>query len=66
MFICKDGSTQESELIDALSVGALAAKENSPIVIVGETFNNSQVEILKAITPKTMMQVGGGCEKAFE
>jgi len=66
MFICKDGSNKESELIDALSVGALAAKENSPVVIVSNTLSNSQKEILKSKLPKAMTQIGGGCEKAFE
>lgn len=66
MFICKNGSSKEDELIDALSVGALAAKENSPVVIVDDILDNVQREVLKTKLPKTITQIGGGCEKAFE
>jgi len=66
IFICKNGSTKENELIDALSVGALAAKENSPVVIVDNVLDNLQREVLKTKLPKAITQIGGGCEKAFE
>lgn len=65
MFICKNGSKKENELIDALSVGALAAKENSPIVIVGNGLSNSQINILKSKEVRKLTQVGGGSEKPF-
>gem|GEM_PF-3555568 len=65
MFICKNGSKKQSELIDALSVGALAAKGNSPVLIVGDNLNNSQINIFKFKEVRKLTQVGGGSEKAF-
>jgi len=65
MFICKNGSKKQSELIDALSVGALAAKGNSPVLIVGDNLNNSQINIFKSKEVRKLTQVGGGSEKAF-
>ena len=66
MFICKDGMNKENELIDALSVGVLASKVKSPVIIAGNTLNNMQKEILKSKSPKSITQIGGGCENAFK
>ncbi|RDY22805.1 DUF4430 domain-containing protein [Romboutsia maritimum] len=65
IFVCKNGMTKQNQLIDALSVGILASKQNSPVVIVGNDLNNSQENALKLKSPKTITQVGGGCESAF-
>ncbi|MGX4600105.1 cell wall-binding repeat-containing protein [Faecalimicrobium sp. JNUCC 81] len=66
MFVCKNGSIKQDQLIDALSVGVLAAKENSPVVIVGNSLSEYQKNVLKNKEVKKMTQIGGGCEKAFE
>nr|WP_286183973.1 cell wall-binding repeat-containing protein [Clostridium sp. CCUG 7971] len=66
MFVCKNGSVKQDQLIDALSVGVLAAKENSPVVIVGNSLSEYQKNVLKNKEVKKMTQIGGGCEKAFE
>ncbi|RDY22808.1 cell wall-binding repeat-containing protein, partial [Romboutsia maritimum] len=65
MFVCKNGMKEESHLIDALSVGSLAAKQNAPVVIVGENLGSAQREVLKSKSAKTITQVGGGCDKVF-
>ncbi len=38
--------TKSNPLVDALSAGPLAAKKNSPIVLVSDTIHNSQKDIL--------------------
>ncbi|MPM52983.1 hypothetical protein SDC9_99747 [bioreactor metagenome] len=66
IFVCKNGMKKQDDLIDALSVGVLASKENSPVVIVNNNLDNSQKQVLKYKQPKTIVQVGGGCENAFK
>lgn len=38
-YVAKDGMGKEDHLIDALSVGVLAAKNDSPVIIVGNKLN---------------------------
>lgn len=52
--------TKSNPLVDALSVGPLAAKKNSPIVLVSDTINNSQKDILSNKSTDLVYQVGGG------
>jgi putative cell wall-binding protein len=67
MFVTKDGMEKEDNLIDALSIGVLASKEASPVVIVGKNLNEKQEEVLSSKRPKILTQVGGnGNENAFE
>ncbi|MDK2563758.1 cell wall-binding repeat-containing protein [Romboutsia sedimentorum] len=67
MFVTKDGMDKEDNLIDALSIGVLASKEASPVVIVGKNLNEKQEEVLYSKKPKILTQVGGnGNENAFE
>lgn len=66
IFVCKNGSLKEDHLIDALSVGVLAAKENSPVVIVGNSLSESQKNVLGFKEVKKIVQVGGGSEKVFD
>ena len=66
IFVAKDGIKKVDDLIDALAVGVLAAKENSPLVIVGDKLDTKQEVLLKSKTPKEVTQVGGnGNENAF-
>lgn len=67
IFVTKDGMDKEDNLIDALSIGVLASKEASPVVIVGKNLNEKQEEVLSSKRPKILTQVGGnGNEDAFE
>lgn len=66
IFVAKDGMKNPNELIDALAVGVLAAKEKSPVVIVGNDLNDKQESLLSKKQPKGITQVGGnGNENAF-
>lgn len=42
VFVAKDGMKNQNQLIDALAVGVLASKENSPVLIVGEQLSATQ------------------------
>ncbi len=52
--------TKSNPLVDALSAGPLAAKINSPIVLVSDTIHNSQKDVLSNISTDLVYQVGGG------
>ena len=66
IYIAKDGMSKEDELIDALSVGVLASKQNSPIVISGKDLNKNQELVLSKKQPKEITQIGGnGNENVF-
>lgn len=66
IFVGKDGMKNKDQLIDALAVGVLAAKEQSPIIIVGNTLETNQKNILSKKTTKELTKVGaGGNENAF-
>uniref|UniRef100_UPI0011DD771D cell wall-binding repeat-containing protein n=1 Tax=Clostridium ihumii TaxID=1470356 RepID=UPI0011DD771D len=67
IFVTKNGLNKEEDLIDALSVGILAAREQSPVVIVGNNLDENQKDILSKKKPKEITQVGGGGnERAFK
>lgn len=54
-------------LADAVSVAAIAAKNNAPVVIVGSKLSDSQKSLFKNKVIKTITQVGGnGNEDAVE
>ena len=66
LFVVKDGSKKEIDLIDSLSVSSLAAKENSPVMIVGENLTSEQTTFVKKKTFNKLTRVGGnGNENAF-
>ncbi|WP_195237039.1 cell wall-binding repeat-containing protein [Romboutsia sp. 1001285H_161024_C4] len=66
IFIAKNGMKKPDDLIDALSVGVLASKEKSPVVIVGNDLNAKQESILSKKQPGKITKVGGnGNENAF-
>ena len=67
LYIAKDGMQNENQLIDALSVGSLAAKTNSPVMIAGNDLDKSQIDLVNSKSFKTITQVGGnGNESAFD
>jgi uncharacterized YkwD family protein len=59
LIVVKDGNKKSTDLADALSVGVMASKENSPILMVGDTLSNSQISFLKSKRFNTVLQVGG-------
>ncbi len=66
IFVAKDGMKTPEYLIDALTVGVLASKEKSPVVIVGNDLNDKQASLLSKKQPNKITQVGGsGNENAF-
>lgn len=67
IFVAKDGINQENALVDSLSIGVLAAKQNSPIMISNGSLVYSQKEFIKNKDIDEVTQVGGGYnQKAFE
>nr|WP_312983864.1 cell wall-binding repeat-containing protein [Clostridioides sp.] len=66
IFVAKDGMKKPDDLVDALSVGVLAAKIKSPVVIVGNDLNDKQKSFLSKKQPNEITKVGGnGNENAF-
>ncbi|MCC0764342.1 cell wall-binding repeat-containing protein [Clostridioides sp. ES-S-0006-03] len=67
LYVAKNGMNKQDDLVDALSVGVLAGKTESPVVLVGSGLDNSQKELIKNKKFKNITQIGGnGNEKAFE
>ncbi|RDY23255.1 hemagglutinin, partial [Romboutsia maritimum] len=67
VYVAKDGMKNRDQLIDALSVGVLAAKNESPVIIVGSKLADSQRNLLKTKSVEKITQVGGnGNEAAFD
>lgn len=67
IYVAKDGMKREDELIDALSIGVLASRHSSPVLIVGNVLNDKQKQTISHKRPKNIVQVGGdGNEEAFE
>ena len=67
IFVAKDGMDNESMLIDTLSIGVLAAKENSPVLISNGNLDQGQKDFVKSKNVQEVTQVGGGKnQKAFE
>ncbi|MGL4730968.1 MAG: cell wall-binding repeat-containing protein [Clostridium sp.] len=67
IYVAKDGSKKESELVDALSAGPLAAKENVPVMLLGDEISDGQKEFLSSKQINTLTKVGYGLsDKAVE
>lgn len=65
-YVCKNGMLRQDDLIDALSVGVLSAKNQSPVMLVGNSLYSSQNKLVKNKKIKVITQVGGdGNENAF-
>ena len=67
-YVAKDGKNKESNLIDALAVGALAARNGSPVVLAdSKKLSNGQKHVLNTKSLSKVTQVGGkGNEKVFK
>jgi len=64
LYIAKDGSTKENELIDALALGSLAGKEGSPIILTGNDLDDTQKSYLRAQRNiKTIYEIGGSLKE---
>lgn len=67
VYIAKNGMNRESDLIDSISVGVLAGKQSSPIMLVSGKLNKIQKELVSTKKFKSITKVGGtGNEEAFE
>ena len=67
VYITKNGSKRESDLIDSLAVGPLAAKNNAPIIIVGNELSEVQKNLSNTKSFNNITRVGGnGNEDAFK
>lgn len=60
VYYCKGNS---EDLVDGVLITPLATKEQSPIVVLGESINNTQKEVLKGKEIKELVQVGYGIHK---
>lgn len=63
VYMAKDGYKKQSDLIDALSVAPLAAKEDSPIVLATSDISSAQkdsIVLRLRKTIKSIVQVGHG------
>ena len=67
LYMAKDGMENSGHLIDALAVGALAAKDGAPVLIASKKLNEKQINVINTKKISTITQVGGnGNEKAFD
>lgn len=61
IYVAKSGQVQRpDELVDALAVGVLAAKEDVPVMIVGNSLDYSQQSLLASKKFSRITQVGNG------
>ncbi|HBG4932001.1 TPA: cell wall-binding repeat-containing protein [Clostridioides difficile] len=66
LYIAKNGENREDDLVDALSVGVLAGKTESPVLLVGDGTKDSQKSLINKREFRNITQIGGnGNEKAF-
>lgn len=67
IYVAKNGSKNTGQLIDALAVGVLAAKNSSPVLIVSNSLSSSQRNVVGSKEIGIVTRVGGnGNESAFE
>ncbi|HFL2414251.1 TPA: cell wall-binding repeat-containing protein [Clostridioides difficile] len=59
LYVTKDGMKKQSDLIDSLAVGVLAAKNNSPVALVGSMLDSTQKDTLNTKKFEKVTQVGG-------
>ncbi|EGT3943993.1 TPA: cell wall-binding repeat-containing protein [Clostridioides difficile] len=66
IYVVKNGSEKEEHLVDALAVSVLGAKTKSPVLIVGNTLDEKQVELFAEKRFEKVTKVGGnGNESCF-
>lgn len=59
LYVAKDGAKNQEDLIDALAIGVVAAKDNAPVVIGGKNIDEKQSQVLSTKKTKMLTQVGG-------
>ncbi|MPN48339.1 hypothetical protein SDC9_195946 [bioreactor metagenome] len=59
IYVAKNGIKNSTDLVDALAVGAVAAKVDAPVVIGSDNLNEKQVQVLSTKKTKMLTQVGG-------
>ena len=65
IYVAKSGHVKsESELVDALAAGVLAAKNDDPVLLVGKTLGSTQETLLKEKSFTKITQVGGSIPDA--
>lgn len=65
LYVAKDGMNKEDQLVDALAIGVVAAKNSAPVLIVSNKLKDSQKEYINSKKIGKVVQSGGN-EKAFE
>lgn len=66
LYLAKDGMGDSGQLIDALAVGALAAKNGAPVLIASKKLSETHKNVINTKRIDTITQVGGkGNEGAF-
>lgn len=63
LYLTKDGTKKDSDLVDALTVSPLAAKNEGPVMIVGKSLSPKQEKFLKNVTSEQITTVGDGINK---
>ncbi|MCC0700011.1 cell wall-binding protein Cwp20 [Clostridioides sp. ZZV15-6383] len=67
LYVAKNGMNKQDDLIDGLSVGVLAGKTKSPVILVGNSLDYNQKELFKTMRFKSVTQIGGnGNENSFK
>ncbi len=67
LYVAKNGMNKQNDLIDGLSVGVLAGKTKSPVMLVGNSLDYNQKELFKTMRFKSVTQIGGnGNENSFK
>ncbi|NMS91817.1 serine hydrolase [Clostridioides difficile] len=67
LYVAKNGINKQDDLIDGLSVGVLAGKTKSPVILVGNLLDYNQKELFKTMRFKSVTQIGGnGNENSFK
>ncbi|MCJ0407050.1 cell wall-binding protein Cwp20 [Clostridioides difficile] len=59
LYVAKNGMNKQDDLIDGLSVGVLAGKTKSPVMLVGNSLDYNQKELFKTMRFKSVTQIGG-------
>lgn len=60
LFLAKDGKIKLDDLVDGLTIGPLAAKTGSPVMLVSPILCYGQSSYLEDKEVETMYQIGGG------
>ncbi len=67
IFVSKNGVKKEGDLVDSITIGSLAAREKSPVLLVYNNLKDYQKQFISNIKASKITKVGGnGNENAFE